>query len=83
MAQTFLVLFCFVIFRFFLGYQMTFVVVFVLGGFLTKADRKKILKNANYFFLVLTSLVMSAKSVSVKKKPIFFMNSFKSREIHL
>lgn len=60
---------------------MTFV-VFVLGGFLTKGDRKKILKNANYFFLVLTSLVMSAKSVSVKK-PIFFMNSFKSREIHM
>lgn len=72
MAQTFLVLFCFVIFRFFLGYQMTFVVVFVLGGFLTKADRKKILKNANYFFLVLTSLVMSAKSVSVKKKTNLF-----------
>lgn len=29
---------------------MTFVVVFVLGGFLTKGDRKKIFKNANYFF---------------------------------
>lgn len=61
---------------------MTFVVVFVLGGFLTKRDRKKYLKKCKLFFLVLTSLVMSAKSVSVKK-PTFLMNSFKSREIHM
>lgn len=61
---------------------MTFVVLFVLGGFLTKRDRKKNLKNANHFFLVLTSLVTSAKSVSVKN-PTFLMNSFKSRDIHI